>query len=85
MPKMLSPNNRNSARREQYEVLLSREEMHIANEFEKYFKVPLDNRDLNYDSYFEIGDESVSSVQDFNSNNTDQLDVRAVEDSQFGS
>ena len=63
----------------QYEVLLSREEMHIANEFEKYFRVPLDNRDLNYDSYFEIGDESVSSVQDFNSNNTDQLDVRAVE------
>tara|TARA_B100000989_G_scaffold211973_1_gene160968 strand:- start:517 stop:1521 length:1005 start_codon:yes stop_codon:yes gene_type:complete len=63
----------------QYEVLLSREEMHIANEFKKYFSVPLDNRDLNYDSYFEIGDESVSSVQDFNSNNTDQLNVKGVE------
>jgi|TARA_A100001015_G_scaffold57982_1_gene63821 UDP-N-acetylglucosamine 4,6-dehydratase len=63
----------------QYEVLLSREEMHIANEFKEYFSVPLDNRDLNYDSYFEIGDESVSSVQDFNSNNTDQLNVKGVE------
>ena len=59
----------------QYETLLSREEMAVAEDLGDYYRVPPDNRDLNYDSYFREGEERVSRLDDFNSGNTRQLDV----------
>lgn len=59
----------------QYEALCSQEEMFVAEEQGEYFRVPSDNRDLNYSKYFEEGQKDLSSVVDYNSNNTDRLDV----------
>ena len=58
-----------------FEVLLSREEVAVAEDLGKYFRVPPDIRDLNYGSYTEIGEEKITSSEDYNSHNTDQLDV----------
>jgi len=55
-----------------YEALCSREEM-----FE-YFCIPADNRDLNYSKFFEEGDQDLSTVQDYNSHNTERLDVEGM-------
>jgi UDP-glucose 4-epimerase len=57
-----------------YETLLSREEMAIAEDRGGYYRVPPDNRDLNYDVFVEQGEKSISEAHDFNSHNTDQLD-----------
>lgn len=59
----------------QYEVLCSREEMFVAQEQGQYYRIPADNRDLNYAKYFELGEQDLSNVEDYNSNNTDRLDV----------
>lgn len=58
-----------------FEVLLSREEVAVAEDLGKYFRVPPDIRDLNYGSYTEIGEAKITSSEDYNSHNTDQLDV----------
>lgn len=58
-----------------YEVLLSREEMAAAEDLGSYYRVPPDLRDLNYDKFFEKGDLVISSSEDYNSHNTDRLDV----------
>jgi len=58
-----------------YETLLTREEMSVAQDLTGYFRVPADNRDLNYSQYFSEGREEVASKQDYNSHNTDQKDV----------
>jgi len=58
-----------------YETLLTREEMSVAQDLSGYFRVPADNRDLNYSQYFSEGREEVASKQDYNSHNTDQKDV----------
>jgi UDP-N-acetylglucosamine 4,6-dehydratase len=58
----------------QYEVLLSREEMAIASSSERYFRVPLDDRDLNYESYFSSGNTGITTAQEYTSHNTRQLD-----------
>lgn len=55
-----------------YETLLTREEMVHAIEIENYYKIPADNRDLNYEKYFEEGELIVESV-DYHSHNTKQL------------
>ncbi|WP_217511437.1 nucleoside-diphosphate sugar epimerase/dehydratase [Vibrio metschnikovii] len=59
----------------QYEALCSREEMFVAQDQGNYYRVPADNRDLNYSKYFEEGQKDLSSVVDYNSHNTDRLDV----------
>lgn len=56
-----------------FEVLLSREEMYIAEDQGEYYRVPADFRDLNYDIYFEKGDKSISTHSDYNSHNTKRL------------
>lgn len=56
-----------------YETLLTREEMVHAIEIENYYKIPADNRDLNYEKYFEEGELIVESV-DYHSHNTKQLE-----------
>ena len=63
-----------------YEVLLSREEMAIASDLGDYFSVPPDNRDLNYDRYIDIGKESITESNDYNSHNTKILSVDEIKD-----
>lgn len=58
-----------------YETLLTREERVRAQDMGSYFRVPADNRDLNYNVYFAQGEETISNEQDYHSHNTRRLDV----------
>jgi len=58
-----------------YEALLSREEMAVAEDQGRYFRVPPDNRDLNYAQFVEEGNAAVERFEDFNSHNARRLDV----------
>ncbi|WBA13975.1 polysaccharide biosynthesis protein [Salinivibrio proteolyticus] len=58
-----------------YEALCSREEMFVAEDQGKYFRIPSDNRDLNYAKYNDEGDKNLSVIEDYNSHNTKRLDV----------
>ncbi|GAB3289838.1 polysaccharide biosynthesis protein [Pseudidiomarina andamanensis] len=58
-----------------YEALLSREEMACAEDMGQYYRVPPDLRDLNYAKYVEEGDSKIGEVEDYNSHNTERLDV----------
>lgn len=61
-----------------YETLLNREEMAQAEDLGDYYRVPSDTRDLNYSSYFSKGATTVSGASDYNSHNTELLDVDAM-------
>jgi UDP-N-acetylglucosamine 4,6-dehydratase/5-epimerase len=61
-----------------YETLLTREEMVRADDLGDYFRVPADNRDLNYGAYFTEGTPKTSSAEDYNSHNTHRLSVEAT-------
>ena len=61
-----------------FEALCSREEMFVAQEQGEYFRVPADNRDLNYSKFFEEGESDLSKVEDYNSHNTDRLNVEEM-------
>ena len=61
-----------------YEVLLSREERVFAEDLGKYFRVPPDLRDLNYKDYFEEGNTEINKMEDYNSHNTEILDVEQM-------
>ena len=61
-----------------YEALLSREEMAGALDLGGYFRIPADQRDLNYAKFFEQGENSITLAEDYNSHNTHQLDIDAV-------
>ena len=61
-----------------YESLLNREEMAKAIDMGNYYRVPADNRGLNYASYFTHGEEKVSEVEDYHSHNTQRLDVEGI-------
>jgi UDP-N-acetylglucosamine 4,6-dehydratase/5-epimerase len=58
-----------------YETLVTREEMVRSIDMGNYYCIPCDTRDLNYDKYFEEGQEKVSEAEDYNSHNTNSLDV----------
>lgn len=58
-----------------YETLLTNEECAKAEDMGNFYRVPADNRGLNYDKYFKEGDETRNTLTEFNSNNTRQLDV----------
>ena len=62
-----------------YEALLSREEMACADDMGDYFRVPPDLRDLNYSKYVEQGEEKISRTEDYNSHNTERLDVTGMQ------
>lgn len=62
-----------------YEALLSREEMASAEDMGQYFRIPPDLRDLNYDKYFDEGEEKISRSEDYNSHNTERLDQVGME------
>ena len=61
-----------------YETLLTREERAKADDLEGYFRIPADNRDLNYNLYFSQGSGGLSQVEDYNSHNTERLDVEGM-------
>jgi UDP-glucose 4-epimerase len=61
-----------------YESLVSREEMARAQDLGRYYRVPADSRDLNYDLYFVQGQTSVSQAEDYTSHNTARLDVEEI-------
>ncbi|ENQ4672746.1 NAD-dependent epimerase/dehydratase family protein [Vibrio cholerae] len=61
-----------------YEALCSREEMFVAEDQGGYYRIPSDNRDLNYSKYNEIGEKDLSVIEDYNSHNTERLDVQSM-------
>lgn len=61
-----------------YETLLSREEMVMAKSLPGYYSVPPDLRDLNYGKFIEQGEVIISDAQDYNSHNTERLDVEGM-------
>lgn len=63
-----------------YETLLTNEECAHAIDMGNFFRVPADKRDLNYDNYFKKGDEKRNVLTEFNSNNTELLDVKGVKE-----
>jgi UDP-glucose 4-epimerase len=63
-----------------YESLVSREEMARAEQHERYFRIPIDARDLNYNKYFVEGETKVSSAEDYTSHNTTRLGVKEVKE-----
>jgi UDP-glucose 4-epimerase len=62
-----------------YETLCTREEMMKAEDMGDFYRVPADNRDLNYAQYFSEGTAALSEVQDYHSHNTEQLDAVGME------
>ena len=61
-----------------YEALCSREEMFVAEDQIGYYRIPCDNRDLNYSQYVEEGEKDLSNIADYNSHNTERLDVAGM-------
>jgi len=61
-----------------YESLISREEMAKAHDMGGYYRIPADNRDLNYAQYFSEGEEKISHLEDYTSHNTERLNVEQV-------
>ena len=63
-----------------YESLISREEMAHAVDMGGYYRIPADNRDLNYAKYFSEGEEKISQLDDYTSHNTHRLNVQQVKE-----
>jgi len=61
-----------------YESLVSREEMAKAKDLDRYYCIPADNRDLNYNKYLAEGEERITALDDYTSHNTHLLDVEEV-------
>ena len=61
-----------------YETLVNREEMIKATDMGDYFRIPADNRNLNYNQYFSEGDTEISNVEEYHSHNTERLDVQGT-------
>jgi len=67
-----------------YEALLSREEMAVADDQGKYYRVAADNRDLNYSAFEHNGETRISDARDYNSHNTERLDRRGMKEILLG-
>jgi len=63
-----------------YETLCTREEMLKAEDLGGYFRIPADNRDLNYGKFFDEGEQTISQYEDYNSHNTKRLSVNEVKE-----
>jgi len=63
-----------------HETLLTREETTRSIDLGNYFRVPADNRDLNYEKYLEQGSKKISEAEEYNSHNTEILDVKGTTD-----
>ena len=62
----------------QFEALCSREEMLVAEDQVNYYRIPADNRDLNYSKFFDTGNKDLSAISDYNSHNTERLNVEGM-------
>lgn len=63
-----------------HETLLTKEEYAVAQDLGSYYRIPADQRDLNYNKYFVDGDEKLSSDKEYNSFNTQRLNVEQVKE-----
>ena len=63
-----------------YETLLTKEEAAKAIDMGNFYAVPADNRDLNYDKYFKDGDTKRATIEEFNSNNTNRLNLEETKE-----
>lgn len=61
-----------------YETLVAREEMAKAEDLDRYYRIPADDRDLNYAKYFVEGEQKISEIEDYTSHNTTRLDIEGV-------
>lgn len=61
-----------------YETLVTREEMTRALDMGKYYRIPCDTRDLNYDKFFTEGEQDMSRIEDYHSHNTHRLDLEEM-------
>ena len=61
-----------------YKTLFTREEMVKAEDMGGFYRVPADNRDLNYSMYFSEGEKNLTEIEDYHSHNTERLDVEGV-------
>lgn len=61
-----------------YESLVNREDMVKAEDMGDYYRVPADNRDLNYEKYFSKGKQDIAKVEDYHSHNTERLDLEGT-------
>jgi len=63
-----------------YEVLVTKEEMVNAEDLGDYFRIPADNRNLNYQKYENVGNASLDKIEEYNSHNTERLDVEGMKE-----
>lgn len=63
-----------------YETLLTKEEYTVAFDMGGFYRVPADKRDLNYDKYFVEGDQKLSSEDEYNSHNTERLNIEQIKE-----
>lgn len=63
-----------------YESLVSREEMAKAEDMGRYYRIPADNRDLNYKKFFVEGEVEMTGLEDYTSHNTNRLDVEGAKE-----
>jgi UDP-N-acetylglucosamine 4,6-dehydratase/5-epimerase len=63
-----------------YESLLSREEMVKADDMGRYYRIPADNRDLNYDKFILDGQPEANSIDDYTSHNTNRLNIEEIKE-----
>jgi UDP-glucose 4-epimerase len=61
-----------------YETLLTKEEFAVSEDMGNYYRIPADNRDLNYDVYVSSGSAKLSSLDEYNSHNTQRLNVEEI-------
>ena len=61
-----------------HETLMTKEESAKAEDMGDYYRIPADNRDLNYDKYLEDGSQKITEAEEYTSSNTEQLDVKGT-------
>jgi len=61
-----------------YETLVNREDMVKAEDCGDYYRIPADNRDLNYNQYFSEGEKDMEKIEEYHSHNTHRLDVEGL-------
>ncbi|MDI9386530.1 MAG: polysaccharide biosynthesis protein, partial [Spirochaetota bacterium] len=61
-----------------YESLVTREEMAKSIDMGNYYRIPCDERNLNYDKFFVEGEEKITKFEDYHSHNTERLDIEGM-------
>ncbi|OOG67949.1 polysaccharide biosynthesis protein [Algoriphagus sp. A40] len=67
-----------------YETLCTREEMEKADDLGDFYRIPADNRDLNYGNYFTEGSTKIGEIEDYNSHNTKRLSIPEIKEKLLG-